>query len=153
MWVEVTFEIFAAVIVAYLYRKMGFVLKAEAERATYIAVMLFFLTAVIDVGHIFHWIVKPTGVIACAAPAGKHPLGHVVCLRMALFCGCSVTVFLLFFTINMTVKTSFIVFDFWRWLVVHLWVEVTFEFFPLCSSPSSTGISAPASWARCSTSQ
>ena len=45
-----------------------------------------------------------------------------------LFCGCSVTVLFLFFIINMTLKTSFIVFDFWRWLVVHLWVEVTFEF-------------------------
>ena len=39
-------------------------MKAEAERATYIAVMLFFLTAVIDVGHIFYWFVKPTGMIA-----------------------------------------------------------------------------------------
>ena len=41
-----TLEIFITVIIAYLYR--------EAERTTYIAVMLFLLTAVIDVGHIFH---------------------------------------------------------------------------------------------------
>ena len=51
-------------IVAYLYREMGIVSKAKAERATYIAVMLFFLTAVIGVGHNFYWIAKPTGVIA-----------------------------------------------------------------------------------------
>ncbi len=44
-----------------------------------------------------------------------------------VFC-CSVAVLLLFFTINMTVKTSFIVFDFWRWLVVHLWGKVMFKF-------------------------
>ena len=36
----------------------------QAERATYIAVMLFFLTAVIGVGHDFYWIAKPMGVIA-----------------------------------------------------------------------------------------
>ncbi len=48
-WVEVTFDIFTTVIAAYRYREMGTVSKAEAERATYIAVMLFFLTAVIGV--------------------------------------------------------------------------------------------------------
>ncbi len=38
-------------------------------------------------------------------------------------------VFFLFFTINMTPKTNFIISDYWRWLVVHMWVEVTFEIF------------------------
>jgi nitric oxide reductase subunit B len=64
MWVEVTFEIFTTVVVAYLYREMGIISQNKAERATYIAVMLFFLTAVIGVGHNFYWIAKPTGVIA-----------------------------------------------------------------------------------------
>ncbi len=64
MWVEVTFEVFTTVIVAFLYREMGLVSKRSAERATYIAVMLFFLTATIGVGHNFYWIAKPTGVIA-----------------------------------------------------------------------------------------
>ncbi len=64
MWVEVTFEVFTTVVVAYLYREMGIISRAKAERATYIAVMLFFLTAVIGVGHNFYWIAKPTGVIA-----------------------------------------------------------------------------------------
>jgi nitric oxide reductase subunit B len=64
MWVEVTFEVFTTVIVAFLYREMGIVSKKQAERATYIAVMLFFLTATIGVGHNFYWIAKPTGVIA-----------------------------------------------------------------------------------------
>eukprot|EP00481_Brizalina_sp_1-RS-2013_P000489 TRINITY_DN124_c0_g1_i1.p1 TRINITY_DN124_c0_g1~~TRINITY_DN124_c0_g1_i1.p1 ORF type:complete len:131 (+),score=21.04 TRINITY_DN124_c0_g1_i1:60-395(+) len=43
---------------------MGIISKKAAERATYIAVMLFFLTATIGVGHNFYWIAKPTGVIA-----------------------------------------------------------------------------------------
>jgi len=64
MWVEVTFEVFTTVVVAYLYREMGIISRSKAERATYIAVMLFFLTAVIGVGHNFYWIAKPTGVIA-----------------------------------------------------------------------------------------
>merc|ERR1712098_27457 len=42
----------------------GIISRSKAERATYIAVMLFFLTAVIGVGHNFYWIAKPTGVIA-----------------------------------------------------------------------------------------
>merc|ERR1712000_39022 len=50
--------------VAYLYREMGIISRAKAEMTTYIAVMLFFLTAVIGVGHNFYWIAKPTGVIA-----------------------------------------------------------------------------------------
>jgi nitric oxide reductase subunit B len=64
MWVEVTFEVFTTVIIAFLYREMGLISKTAAERATYIAVMLFFLTATIGVGHNFYWIAKPTGVIA-----------------------------------------------------------------------------------------
>ncbi len=36
----------------------------QAERGTYIAVMLLFLTAVIGVGHDLYWIAKPMGVIA-----------------------------------------------------------------------------------------
>ncbi len=47
----------SAAVIAYLYR--------EAERTTCIVVMLFLLTAAIDVGHIFHWVVKPNGVIVC----------------------------------------------------------------------------------------
>jgi nitric oxide reductase subunit B len=64
MWVEVTFEIFTTVVVAFLYTEMGLVSAKQAESATYIAVMLFFLTATIGVGHNFYWIAKPTGVIA-----------------------------------------------------------------------------------------
>ena len=36
-------------------------------------------------------------------------------------------IFFLFFTIYMSLTTHFIVSDFWRRLVVHMWVEVTFE--------------------------
>ena len=64
MWVEVTFEVFTTVIVSYLLVEMGLVTRKMAEKTTYIAVMLFFLTATIGVGHNFYWIAKPTGVIA-----------------------------------------------------------------------------------------
>merc|ERR1712000_373318 len=64
MWVEVTFEVFTTVIVSFLYTEMGLISVKQAERATYIAVMLFFLTATIGVGHNFYWIAKPTCVIA-----------------------------------------------------------------------------------------
>jgi nitric oxide reductase subunit B len=64
MWVEVTFEVFTTVIVGFLYAEMGLVSRHKAEAATYIAVMLFFLTATLGVAHNFYWIAKPTGVIA-----------------------------------------------------------------------------------------
>ena len=84
MWVEVAFEIFTTVIVAYLYREMGIVSKAKAERASYTA-----------------W----------------------------LFYGCSAMVFFLFFTINMTPKTNFIVSDLGQCPEVHVWEVVMFEIF------------------------
>ncbi len=51
MWVVLTFEIFTIVIVSYRCREKGIVSTAKAVRATYIAVLLFFLTAVLGVGH------------------------------------------------------------------------------------------------------
>ncbi len=45
------------------------------------------------------------------------------------FYGCSALVFFLFFTINMTPWTNFVVPDLWHWLEVHKWVAVTFEIF------------------------
>lgn len=64
MWVEVTFEVFTTVIVSFLLTEMGLVSRAQSERATYISVMLFFITATVGVGHNFYWIAKPTSVIA-----------------------------------------------------------------------------------------
>jgi nitric oxide reductase subunit B len=64
MWVEVTFEVFTTVIVSFLLTEMGLITRKAAERSTFIAVMLFFLTATIGIGHNFYWIAKPTGVIA-----------------------------------------------------------------------------------------
>ena len=39
--------------VAFLFRVMGVTPRAEAERATYIAALLTFITSVIGVGHFF----------------------------------------------------------------------------------------------------
>jgi nitric oxide reductase subunit B len=64
MWVEVTFEVFTTVIVAYLLVQMGFIDRVMAERAIFLAVMMFLFTATIGVAHNFYWIAKPTGIIA-----------------------------------------------------------------------------------------
>ncbi len=64
MWVEVTFEVFTTVIVAYMLVQMGLITRIMAERVIFLAVMLFFITATIGISHNFYWIAKPTGIIA-----------------------------------------------------------------------------------------
>ncbi len=64
MWVEVTFEVFTTVIVAFMLVQMGMITKKMAERVIYLAVILFLITATIGIAHNFYWIAKPTGVIA-----------------------------------------------------------------------------------------
>ena len=64
MWVEVTFEVFTTVIVAYLLVQMGLVTRLMAERIIFLAVMLFLVTATNGISHNFYWIAKPTGIIA-----------------------------------------------------------------------------------------
>lgn len=64
MWVEVTFEVFTTVIVAYMLVSMGLVTRVMAERAVFLAVMLFLATATLGVSHNFYWIAKPEAVIA-----------------------------------------------------------------------------------------
>lgn len=64
MWVEVTFEVFTTVIVAYLLVQMGLVTRMMAERIIFLAVMLFLVTAINGISHNFYWIAKPTGIIA-----------------------------------------------------------------------------------------
>ncbi len=38
--------------------------ESSAERATYIAGILFFLIAMVDVGHIFYWVIKPCAPVS-----------------------------------------------------------------------------------------
>ena len=64
MWVEVTFEVFTTVIVAYMLVQMGLINRIMAERVIFLAVMLFLVTATVGIAHNFYWIAKPTGVIA-----------------------------------------------------------------------------------------
>ena len=64
MWVEVTFEVFTTVIVAYMLVQMGLVTRMMAERVIFLAVMLFLITATLGISHNFYWIAKPTGIIA-----------------------------------------------------------------------------------------
>lgn len=46
-----------------------------------------------------------------------------------LLYGSGVMVVFLFFGLFVTPKTNFAISDYWRWMVVHMWVEVTFEVF------------------------
>jgi nitric oxide reductase subunit B len=64
MWVEVTFEVFTTVIVAYMLVQMGLTTRLMAERVIFLAVMMFLVTALIGISHNFYWIGKPTGIIA-----------------------------------------------------------------------------------------
>ena len=65
---------------------MGIISGAKDERATYIAVMLFLLTAVIGVGLNVYWIAKPIGLIALGSVFSTthvfpyHP-AHARCLE------------------------------------------------------------------------
>ncbi len=82
MWVEVTFEIFTVVFVAYLYREMSIVSKAKAEPGTYFAVMLFFVTAVISVGNIFCLSAKPTGASALGSVFATNQVFPLIMLTL-----------------------------------------------------------------------
>jgi nitric oxide reductase subunit B len=64
MWVEVTFEVFTTVVVAYMLVQMGLISRFMAERVIFLAVMLFLVTATLGISHNFYWIAKPTGIIA-----------------------------------------------------------------------------------------
>lgn len=46
-----------------------------------------------------------------------------------LLWGSGIMVFFLFFGLFATIDTNWAVADYWRWMVVHMWVEVTFEVF------------------------
>ncbi|MDO8473155.1 MAG: cbb3-type cytochrome c oxidase subunit I [Dehalococcoidia bacterium] len=49
-----------------------------------------------------------------------------------LFYGSGIMVLFLFFGMMVTPRANFAISDYWRWMVVHMWVEVTFEVFTTC---------------------
>ncbi len=49
-----------------------------------------------------------------------------------LFYGSGIMVAFLFFGLLVSPRASFAISDYWRWMVVHMWVEVTFEVFTTC---------------------
>ncbi|MGH7046661.1 MAG: nitric-oxide reductase large subunit [Stellaceae bacterium] len=59
LWVEQSFEFFAAVISAYLLMAVGLVSRRLAERAMYFEVILIFLGGVIGTGHHLYWAGEP----------------------------------------------------------------------------------------------
>ncbi|MEW6281422.1 MAG: cbb3-type cytochrome c oxidase subunit I [Candidatus Eremiobacterota bacterium] len=49
-----------------------------------------------------------------------------------LFYGSAIMVLFLFFGLGATPQENFAISDYWRWMTVHMWVEVTFEVFTTC---------------------
>jgi len=49
-----------------------------------------------------------------------------------LFYGSGIMVLFLFFGLGATSTGNFAIDDYWRWMTVHMWVEVTFEVFTTC---------------------
>ena len=49
-----------------------------------------------------------------------------------LFYGSAIMVLFLFFGMFMTPQQNFAISDYWRWMNIHMWVEVTFEVFTTC---------------------
>lgn len=59
LWVEQSFEFFAAAISAYLLMAVGLVSRKSAERAVYLELILIFLGGVLGTGHHLYWAGAP----------------------------------------------------------------------------------------------
>ncbi len=59
LWVEQSFEFFAAAISAYLLMGVGLVSRALAERSVYLELILIFLGGVLGTGHHMYWAGEP----------------------------------------------------------------------------------------------
>jgi nitric oxide reductase subunit B len=59
LWVEQSFEFFAAAISAYLLMAVGLVSRQLAERAVYLELILIFLGGVLGTGHHLYWAGEP----------------------------------------------------------------------------------------------
>jgi nitric oxide reductase subunit B len=60
LWVEQSFEFFAAAISAYLLMAVGLVSRQLAERSVYLALILIFLGGVLGTGHHLYWAGEPS---------------------------------------------------------------------------------------------
>ena len=74
LWVEQSFEFFAATITAYLLLSVGLVSRKLAERATYFEIILIFLGGVIGTGHHLYWAGGPSMWVPMASmfPSSKY---------------------------------------------------------------------------------
>ena len=62
LWVEQSFEFFAAAISAYLLMAVGLVSRRLAERSVYFELILIFLGGVLGTGHHLYWAGGPQHV-------------------------------------------------------------------------------------------
>jgi len=118
LWVEQSFEFFAAAISAYLLMAVGLVSRQLAERSVYLELILIFLGGVLGTGHHLYWagppraerpysqqstggsvsVVKHRGVDAHALISPSEEEGENLCLSgierlcqhksLPLFCQC-----------------------------------------------------------------
>jgi nitric oxide reductase subunit B len=59
LWVEQSFEFFAAAVSAYLLMALGLVSRQLAERSVYLELILIFLGGVLGTGHHLYWVGEP----------------------------------------------------------------------------------------------
>ena len=77
LWVEQSFEFFAACMTAYLLMSVGLVSRKLAERATYFEIILIFLGGVIGTGHVSRAtgrVARSDTTFACVGPRHKYGL-------------------------------------------------------------------------------
>ena len=79
LWVEQSFEFFAAAISAYLLMAVGLVSRKLAERATYFEIILIFLGGAIGTGHHLYWAGTGPAARACGSR-------WAACSRLSRFC-------------------------------------------------------------------
>lgn len=67
MWVEAFFEVLTTILVGWVLVLMGLVKRSMAERAVYLAAVLFLGSGLLGISHNFYWNAKPTGALALGA--------------------------------------------------------------------------------------
>jgi len=84
-------------------------------------------------GGLLYWLVIVYRAMAPALKAGSTTIANPDAKALTIFYVCSAIFVVLFFGFGLTYgpNTHLTVADYWRWFVVHIWVESIFEFFGL----------------------
>ena len=84
-------------------------------------------------GGLLYWLVIVYRAMAPALKAGSTTIANPDAKALTIFYVCSAIFVVLFFGFGLTYgpNTHLTIADYWRWFVVHIWVESIFEFFGL----------------------